>query len=326
MPGRQTERFLTTVLFTDIVGSTEVAAELGDRGWRDLLQEHHRLIRTALRSHGGREVDTAGDGFFAIFDAPAAAAHCALKAVETVQPLGIQIRAGIHVGEVERIGAKVGGIAVPTAARIMAAAVGSEILASGTVRDLTAGSGLWFEDRGERELKGVPGTWRLYAVSRTSSSTAAEASTEDASPAQDRVTRRAAAVRRSQARPFWQRHPRTTAILAIGLALAVGTAGALVWSPWRPKALAGVPENSLGVIDPSRNEIVAQTKVEDQPAGIAVGLSGVWVTNAGANTVSRVDPNTHAAVDSIDGFEPSRKLLNILGLSPPRAACSGVRP
>jgi class 3 adenylate cyclase len=121
VPGRQTERFLTTVLFTDIVGSTEMAAELGDRGWRELVQEHHKLIRAALKRHGGREVDTAGDGFFAIFDAPAAAAACALEAIEGVKALGLQIRAGLHVGEVEQIGAKVGGIAVPIAARIMAA-------------------------------------------------------------------------------------------------------------------------------------------------------------------------------------------------------------
>ncbi|MEP7040705.1 MAG: ABC transporter substrate-binding protein [Chloroflexota bacterium] len=307
MPGRQSERFLTTVLFTDIVGSTELAAELGDRGWRDLVQEHHRLIRAALRRHGGREVDTAGDGFFVIFDAPAAAAQCAIDAVESVQSLGIHIRAGIHVGEVEQIGAKVGGIAVPTAARIMAAAGGSEILASGTVRDLAAGSRLLFEDRGERELKGVPGTWRLFAVNRAVSEPAAQAGAADGRGAADQAaTRRAAAVRRSQTRPFWQRHPRATGALAFGLALVVAGAGAFAWSPWRPRALAGVPENSLGVIDPGRNEIVAQTNVEDQPAGIGVGDGAVWVTNGGSNTVSRVDPSTRATVDSIDvGLGPA---------------------
>src|SRR5204863_112162 len=115
------ERFLTTVLFTDIIGSTELAAELGDHAWRELVQEHHRLVREALKHHGGREVDTAGDGFFAIFDAPAAAADCALDAIQAVQGLGIQIRAGLHVGEVEQSGKKVAGITVPTAARIMAA-------------------------------------------------------------------------------------------------------------------------------------------------------------------------------------------------------------
>jgi YVTN family beta-propeller protein len=295
VPERKTERFLTTVLFTDIVGSTEVAAELGDRGWRELVQEHHRLIRDALRKHGGREQDTAGDGFFAVFDAPADAASCALDAIDAVQALGIQIRAGLHVGEVEKVGPKVGGITVPTAARIMAQAGGSELLASSTVRDLAAGSGLRFEDRGERELKGVPGSWRLYAVTRRSAPNAA-----GALPAADSATRRAAAVRRAEARPFWQRHPRITSGLVVLLIVVVTASGAFIWSPWRPKALTGVAENSLGVIDPGRNEIVGQTGLDNQPAGIAVGDGSVWITNEGSNTVSRVNPSTHAVVDSID--------------------------
>jgi class 3 adenylate cyclase len=110
---RSPERFLTTVLFTDIVGSTERAAELGDSSWRDLIQLHHALVRAALRKRGGREIDTAGDGFFAVFDGPAAAIECALDVVAEVRNLGIEVRAGLHVGEVEQIGAKVGGIAVP---------------------------------------------------------------------------------------------------------------------------------------------------------------------------------------------------------------------
>jgi YVTN family beta-propeller protein len=299
VPDPKSERFLTTVLFTDIVGSTEVAAQLGDSGWRDLVQEHHKLVRAGLRRHGGRELDTAGDGFFAVFDAPASAAECALDVIGGVQALGIQIRAGLHVGEVEKIGAKVGGITVPISARIMAAAGPSEVLASSTVRDLAAGSGLTFEDRGERELKGVPGDWRLFAVTRTPRD--AEAARPALSETEkQRAGRRAAAVRRLQARPFWQRHPRATAGAALGLALVVGTAGALVWSPWRPPALASVTENAVGVIDPGRNQIVRETKVEDQPAAIAVGEGSVWVANSGSNTVSRIDSNTHAVVDSID--------------------------
>ena len=155
----------------------------------------------------------------------------------------------MHVGEVEKSGPKVTGITVPTAARIMAAAGGSELLASNTVRDLAAGAGLQFDDRGERELKGVPGTWHLYAVTRRGHSPAR------ASSSRDRAARRAAAVRRAEARPFWERHPRLTASIAIGLAGLVVATAALVWSPWRPKALAGVEENSIGVIDASRNEI-----------------------------------------------------------------------
>src|SRR3954471_1383223 len=137
MADRRQERFLTTVLFTDIVGSTDLASELGDKAWRELVQEHHRLVRAALKRYRGRELDTAGDGFFAIFDAPAAAVECALEVARQVQPLGLQIRAGIHVGEVEQSGGKVSGITVPIGSRIMAQADPSEVLASGTVRDLT---------------------------------------------------------------------------------------------------------------------------------------------------------------------------------------------
>lgn len=306
MPGRQTERFLTAILFTDIVGSTELAAELGDHGWRDLVQEHHRLIRAAVHRHHGRELDTAGDGFFVVFDAPAAAARCALEAVEAVRAIGIQIRAGLHVGEVEQIGAKVGGIAVPTASRIMSAAGESEIYASGTVRDLAAGAGLQFEDRGERELKGVPGTWRLYAVMQPSAAATGDDATLRPATPEEGASRRAAAVRRAHARPFWQRHPRVTGVVAASVVLVIVSGAVVAWSPWRPKALAGVSENALGIIDPGRNEIIGSTRLGDQPAGIAVSESGIWITNAGSNTVLRLDPETHAVVDTIDvGLSPA---------------------
>src|SRR3990172_5669518 len=163
------ERFLTTVVMTDIVGSTEHAAELGDQGWRDLVQLHHAAIRAALRRYRGREIDTAGDGFFAIFDAPAAAVDCVLVAAQQVHTLGIEIRAGVHVGEVEQAGAKVTGITLPISSRIMALAGPGEVLVSATVRDLAAGSGLTFDDRGSHELKGVPGEWHVYAVGRPAS-------------------------------------------------------------------------------------------------------------------------------------------------------------
>lgn len=161
---RPSDRFLTTVLMTDIVESTEHAAELGDGGWRDLVHLHHKLVRDALRRHGGREVDTAGDGFFAVFDAPAAAVQCALEVAQQVRELGIEIRAGIHVGEVEQVAGNVGGLSVPIAARITGHSGAGEVLVSSTVRDLAAGAGLRFEDRGARQLKGVPGEWRIYAA------------------------------------------------------------------------------------------------------------------------------------------------------------------
>jgi class 3 adenylate cyclase len=158
------DRALATVMFTDIVGSTQKAAELGDGGWRDLVERHHRIVRDLLQRSRGTEMDTAGDGFFATFDGPARAVRCALAAIDAVRPLGIEIRAGVHTGEVETIDAKAGGIAVVIGARIAASAGASEVLVSSTVKDLTAGSGLAFDDAGERELKGVSDRWRLYRV------------------------------------------------------------------------------------------------------------------------------------------------------------------
>jgi class 3 adenylate cyclase len=160
------DRVLATVLFTDIVGSTEKAAELGDRAWRDLLERHHSTVRVLLARYRGREMDTAGDGFFASFDGPARAVRCAMAIAEAVRPLGLEVRAGLHTGEVETIDDKVGGIAVNVGARVVGHAEPGQVLVSSTVKDLVAGSGLVFEDRGEHQLKGVPGEWRLYAVAQ----------------------------------------------------------------------------------------------------------------------------------------------------------------
>ena len=163
-PVRELDRVLATVLFTDIAGSTERAAGLGDRRWRELLSHHDDAVRRELARFRGREVDTAGDGFLAIFDGPARAVRCAVAARDAVRPLDLEIRAGVHTGECELDGDKVRGIAVHTGARIAALAGPGEVLASSTVRDLTAGSGIEFEDRGTHELKGVPGEWRVHAV------------------------------------------------------------------------------------------------------------------------------------------------------------------
>ncbi len=158
------DRVLATVLFTDIVGSTQKAAELGDHGWGELVERHHAIVRAMLTRYRGTEVDTAGDGFFATFDGPARAVRCAQAIVEVVRPLGIEVRAGVHTGEVETIAGKAGGLTVTIGARVGAAAGASEVLVSQTVKDLTAGSGLTLEDAGEHELKGVPDRWHLYRV------------------------------------------------------------------------------------------------------------------------------------------------------------------
>jgi class 3 adenylate cyclase len=155
---------LATVLFTDLVGSTERAVELGDRAWGELLERHNTAVRRELERYRGVEIDTAGDGFFASFDGPARAIACARAILERVPELGLQVRAGIHTGECERVGEKIAGLAVNVGARVSAAAEQGEVLVSGTVKDLVAGSGIEFKDRGAHELKGVPGEWRLYAV------------------------------------------------------------------------------------------------------------------------------------------------------------------
>lgn len=155
---------LATVLFTDLVGSTKRAAELGDRAWRDELERHNTVVRQELERFRGVELDTAGDGFLARFDGPVKAIFCARAIIDQVRSLGLEIRAGIHTGECERAGDKLAGIAVNVGARVSAAAGPGEVLVSGTVKDLVAGSGIEFEERGMHELKGVPGEWRLYAV------------------------------------------------------------------------------------------------------------------------------------------------------------------
>ena len=158
------ERFLATVMFTDIVASTETAGRLGDRAWRELLERHHERVRGQLARYRGREISTAGDGFFAAFDGPARGIRCAQAIIRSVRELGIEVRAGLHTGEVEMIDGEIGGIAVNIGARVGAKADASQVLVSQTVKDLVAGSGLTFDDAGEHELKGVADRWHLYAA------------------------------------------------------------------------------------------------------------------------------------------------------------------
>ncbi len=163
-PAPVSERVLATVLFTDIVDSTRLAAKMGDRRWRGLLEQHQQLVRDRLGQHGGREIKTTGDGFLAVFDGPSRAAQCARSIADEMPELGIEVRAGLHTGEVELIGDDVGGIAVHVAARIAALAGARAVFASRTVRDLAVGSGVEFEPAGRHALKGVPDEWDLYSV------------------------------------------------------------------------------------------------------------------------------------------------------------------
>jgi class 3 adenylate cyclase len=164
------ERVLATVLFTDIVGATALAERLGDAAWRDLLQRHHFLVRRELTHYGGREIDTAGDGFFASFEGPARGVRCAMAIREALKPLGIEIRAGLHTGECERSGEKLAGIAVHIGARVAGLAEANDVLVSRTVKDLVAGSGLAFVDHGVHQLKGVSDSWQLYRTDENSPS------------------------------------------------------------------------------------------------------------------------------------------------------------
>lgn len=163
-PTIQVERILTTVLFTDIVGSTQRAAQVGDRRWRSLLDSHDRFVREQLSRFDGREVKTTGDGFLAAFDGPGRAIRCAEAITKGTESLGIPVRTGLHTGECEVRGEDLGGLAVHIAARVGALAGPGEVLVSRTVADLVAGSGIEFHDRGAHELKGVPNTWNLFAV------------------------------------------------------------------------------------------------------------------------------------------------------------------
>jgi class 3 adenylate cyclase len=165
-PAPEPDRVLATVLFTDIVNSTQRAASLGDRAWRDVLEQHHVVVRRELARFRGQEISTTGDGFFAMFDGPARAVRCAVAIRERLRESDLEVRAGIHTGEYERMGDNIGGLAVHIGSRVAGLARPGEVLASSTVKDLVAGSGIVFEDRGSHPLKGVPGEWRLFRVTR----------------------------------------------------------------------------------------------------------------------------------------------------------------
>ena len=163
-PVPELDRVLATIMFTDIVGSTARAAEIGDHQWKDLLAQHHAIVRKELSRFRGREIDTAGDGFFATFDGPARGVRCAMSIRDSIRSGGLEIRAGLHTGECEIMGTSVGGLAVHIGARVAARADAGEVLVSSTVKDLVAGSGISFEDRGTHQLKGVPDEWRIFAA------------------------------------------------------------------------------------------------------------------------------------------------------------------
>jgi YVTN family beta-propeller protein len=280
------ERLLTTVMFTDIVGSTQLASELGDRGWRQLVSRHHALVRKTLKRYGGHEVDTAGDGFFATFDQPTRAIACAKELVTGLRHMGIEIRAGIHMGEVEVIGAKVGGIAVHIGSRVMSKAQPGEVLVSSTVRDLMSGSETRFEDRGLQELKGVPAQWHLFAVEPEA---APETVEEGAAPEAEAQGRRS-----------------TPLIVVASLAVVAIAAVAVVLATRGGGGTAGfVPApNTVVRLDAMTGKVAGGAHVGGTPISVAFGEGRVWVANFADRTIQPVDPATDQASGAI-GFTVS---------------------
>jgi class 3 adenylate cyclase/streptogramin lyase len=294
---RDSGRLLATVLFTDIVGSTERAVELGDRRWRELVAAHHGFVRKQLKRFGGREVDTAGDGFFVTFAQPAPAIECARAIVDGLATMGIQVRVGLHMGEVEVRGNEIRGVAVHMGARIMSAAGPGEILVSSTVRDLMAGSDVQFEDRGLQELKGVPAQRRLFAVKAPIPK---EPSGEPLGVPPEPERGRSGLPRRWIA----------TAVVALAVAVTLGLLirewGTAANSP-RTRTTGSppviVPENAALQIDPASGRV--KKTVTGLRAGnrsfssrhIEVGEGGVWVDTA--ITLQHIDPRTGTLVGQI---------------------------
>jgi YVTN family beta-propeller protein len=281
MPQRrqETRRFLATVLFTDIVGSTERAAELGDRVWRDLLEKHNAVVRRELKAFQGREMDTAGDGFFAVFESPERAVRCAESIASAVASLGIAVRAGVHIGECEMVGGKVAGMAVVIGARIAALAGAGEVLVSGSVRDLMTGSDLHFAGGDLQKLKGVEEPWPVYRL------------------VPDEVNGEVVASRRTSMVPLYTRRQRRRLVGVVAGVLVVALAVAAGYVLNRPGPTVTVGEDSVGVIGPGdQPRVSAAVPVGKRPTAVAAGMGFVWVTNSGADSVSRIDPKRKVAV------------------------------
>jgi class 3 adenylate cyclase len=276
------ESILATILFTDIVGSSDLVAELGDRRWKMLLARHNALVRRELRRYGGRELDTAGDGFFASFDNPGNAVRCAAAIVEAVQGLGIDVRIGLHLGQAEIMGRKLGGVAVHIAARVMALAGPAEVLMSGVVQEVLPSSDFTSEDRGSHVLKGVSRELRLFRV----------VAVEKPLPGQ--LEPALAAERRAavQAPPLWRRSYVPT-VGAVTVLVAGGVAGAvLLGSGSSPSPRAAV--DYVARVDPATRQVVARIPVGEHPVDVALGEGSVWVLDKDGS-VRRIDPVTNAA-------------------------------
>jgi class 3 adenylate cyclase len=290
---RRSRPKLVTILFTDIVGSSDIAVAVGDRRWKALLEAHNRIVRRALRRHGGKELDTAGDGFFAVFDRQAESIRCAVEIVEGVREIGLEVRAGLHVGEAELIGGKVGGVAVHTGARVGAIGGPGEVVVSSVLRDLVPGAGIDFRDLGDRRLKGVPEEVRLWSVRSVNG-------VDVARPLDP-----------SEAAERWERVPvrartRTAQVVGavVGLSVVAGLIVFLVMAGGEPDAATGPPikPNTLIRIDPASMEIDARYELSAIPQGVVFTAGRVWILEDGLLEV--LDPSSPGIRRTGFGFEP----------------------
>ena len=291
------DHLLATVMFTDIVGSAEVATELGDRRWRVLLDRHHLIVRRALKRHGGKEIDNAGDGFFASFRDQADAIRCACEISDAVKELGIDIRAGLHVGQAEIVGRKLGGLAVNAGARLMSKAQPGEVLVSGVLRDLVGGSGFTFEDRGSRTLKGIPGEWHVFAVSAV-----------EGAARQSPLEPTKAAELRSSIRPPPLMKRRVGRAWAVAIIVAVLFIALLFTTNTGKQVLQETPRvvpNSLVRIDPATGDLKAVIPIAAPGAGQLTAVSmprEIWVASPDNQIISRVDADENNSLDPFGGF------------------------
>jgi class 3 adenylate cyclase/streptogramin lyase len=279
-----TGRILAAVLFTDMVNSTTVAEELGDRRWKALTARHHAIVRRELKRFGGREIDTAGDGFFATFREPAAAIACACAASEAVRELGIEIRAGIHFGECERMGRHLSGITVVVGARIMALGGAGELLVSATVADLARGAGYGFADRGTHALKGVTGEWRVFEVESV-----------EGVPRARPLDATQAAERRATITPEHARRRIRTPVIVAGVGAAVlAAAAALAFVLTRPPQASPPGPDTIARIDSAGARFGAEAAMGAGafPDDIAFDGTNLWIANVGNHTLTRLNPDS----------------------------------
>jgi ABC-type transport system substrate-binding protein/streptogramin lyase len=277
------------VLFTDIVGSTELAAELGDRAWRELLERHHAAVRHELKAFNGREMGTSGDGFLALFDSPERAVRCAESIIARVGLLGLRVRAGVHTGECEIFGGEVAGMAVHIGSRVAALAGSGEVLVSGSVRDLMTGSDRHFEGGEARQLKGVAEPWRVYRL------------------VPEQVDGKLPAQRRSLVPVYTRRSQRRLLVVLAGLlvaAVGLSTLGYRLTTTADAEVVVG--ENEVGIIGPGADsEVVDAVAVGKRPTALAAGFGSVWVTNSTDDSVTRIDRRTLSPAPISVGSSPS---------------------